>query len=131
MSYSWSGCDSIDMASVTDGLTHAIADADLDAGILQGQGCYSASCGAQVLAAPLAAQPGPLCPSCSRRPARAQRTNRVERLLFSMIAAVCGLVHTGSAGAAPSPPPTDPEPHDGLRPRDPRLDRRGLRRDGG
>lgn len=51
MSYGWvGGTAPLDMTSVTDGRTHAIAVADFDAGLWAGQGRYRAICGAQVIA---------------------------------------------------------------------------------
>lgn len=60
MSYGWvGGTTPLDMTSVTDGRTHAIAAADFDAGLWAGQGRYPAILGAQVIAAAMASAPRP------------------------------------------------------------------------
>lgn len=53
------------MTSVADGRTHTIATADFERGLSEATGRYRAVCGADVVAASLAARLGATCPRCA------------------------------------------------------------------
>lgn len=59
-----SGVRPIWMTSTMDGAEHAIMDEQMTAGLAAGRGVYAALCGAQVIAASLAAPPGRRCARC-------------------------------------------------------------------
>jgi hypothetical protein len=54
----------IPLTSATDGRTHLISTAELDRTIAEQRSRYRTLCGSDVLAAALAAPPGPLCRDC-------------------------------------------------------------------